>query len=122
MGKDRPCVTQHTIAHRSATSVAGRVLTLCPSCATLTPPCSSHLPSQLLCQCLYVAVLGCSVSCVGGTDSGAAKRLTPQALLIFSRKGKNLRLIMEETLKNNLNFVYCIHYISKLNYNCDYTF
>jgi hypothetical protein len=44
-----------------AVSVAGRVLTLCPSCVTLTPLCSSHLHSQLLCQCLYVEVLGLSV-------------------------------------------------------------
>lgn len=52
-----------------AIPLAGLVLTLCLSRVTLTPLCHSHLLSQLLSQCLYVAVLRCKISCLRGWSS-----------------------------------------------------
>jgi hypothetical protein len=61
-----------------------------------------------------------NTECLKSSEASAKSFMWPA--LIFSRKGKNLGLIMEKTLwKNNLNFVRCNHYISKLHYNCDYT-
>jgi hypothetical protein len=50
-------------------SVASRVLVACLSRVSLYILCSSHLALQLLCQCLYIAVLGHQISWLYGWSS-----------------------------------------------------